>query len=114
MSLETTLTAAIGALCGGRCYPDVAPHDTTRPFVTWQQVGGPVVSPLDSAAPAEGARIQVNAWADSRKTANELMQSIAAALRVAPLHARPPSALIARRDDISDLYGAQQDFVIWR
>lgn len=113
MSLETDLATAITALCS-RCYPDTAPHDTARPYVTWQQVGGPVQSPIDGSAPFEGARMQINVWADSRKAANELMQSIAAALRVAPLHARPTSALIARREDIADLYGAQQDFLIWR
>ncbi len=114
MSVETDLLSIVGALCGSRCYPDIAPLGVARPYVVFQQVGGPVFSPVDSSAPAEGARMQVNVWADTRKASSELMQSIAAAIRVAPLHARPSSALIARKDEMSDLYGAQQDFLIWR
>ena len=114
MSFETDFTAAIAAQCA-RVYPDFAPPDTARPYVTWQQVGGPVINPMDSSVPgSRGHRVQVNVWADDRKGANELLNAIEDALRPAPLHGRPDGALIARVDELGLLRGAQQDFMFWR
>lgn len=115
MSLETEIIAAVGALCGDRVFPDLAPFNTTRPYVTWQQVGGPVLNPLDGSVPgARGARIQFNAWADTRLESMELMHDIEDALRPAPLNGRPDGALIARYDEPTTLRGSQQDFTFWR
>lgn len=115
MSLETDLLAAVGALCGNRCYPDTAPPDAARPYVTWQQVGGQVLNPIDGTVPGiRHARIQINAWAATRLAANALMNSIEDALRPLPLHGRPAGALIARYDEMTRDRGAQQDFEFWR
>lgn len=114
MTVETDLVTVIGALCSGRVYPDVAPMNTTRPFVTYQQVGGSVINPIKGEAPGlRNARIQVNVWADTRSAANTLMRDIEDALRPMPYAATPEGALIARYEPETKTRGAQQDFSIW-
>lgn len=114
MSVETSLVTALTTLCSGRCYPDFAAHNTTRPYVTYTQVGGAVLNPLNGSVPGKrNARVQINVWADTRQAANELMRSIEDALRPSPLNGRPIGALIARVDGSTSLRGAQQDFSLW-
>lgn len=114
MSLEADIFTTLQAQCP-RVFPDVAPFDTERPYVTWQQVGGDPLSYVENTVPAErNAHIQVNAWADTRLQANALMLQIEAALMASTtLQARPLGALIAAHDGDTDLRGAIQDFSIW-
>ena len=51
MTIESDLVTVIGGLCSGRIYPDVAPIDTARPYVTYQQVGGETVDPINGDVP---------------------------------------------------------------
>jgi hypothetical protein len=44
--LEPLVFQALTGLVGGRVYPDIAPTNTPRPYITWQQVGG-MASVLD-------------------------------------------------------------------
>jgi hypothetical protein len=114
MTVETDLVTVIGGLCSGRVFPDVAPIDTARPYVTYQQVGGLTIDPIDGDVPnLKNARMQVNVWADTRSAANVLMRQIEDALRPPPYNARPLSALIARYEEMTKMRGAQQDFSIW-
>lgn len=114
MSLETDLLAAITPLCA-RVFPDFAPYETAKPYVTWQQVGGDEIQMVTSTQDGiERPRVQVNVWHTDRKSATELMHSIRDALRVAPLHARAIGALVSRVDELNLTRGAQQDFHIWR
>lgn len=95
-----------------RVFPDFAPVSTPRPYVTFQQVGGDVLNPLDNAAP--GVRmpeIQVNVWSDTRAEAMSLIRSIEAAVRGASTFtARPLGEAVADFDADVPVYGARQDF----
>ena len=114
MTIESDIKVLIDPLCGGRCYLDVAPPLTTRPYVTFQQVGGRTIPFLEGGAPVKrNARIQVNVWADSRITANELMRDIEDAILSAPIYGRALGALFSRYEEVSKLRGAQQDFSCW-
>lgn len=114
MSLEADLAAVLGAQCSGRVYPDTAPHDTARPYITYQRVGGQVINPVSNSDPGlHNARVQVNVWHDTRAAANALMRSVAAALRAAPLLGVPEGAAADRADDLNLLRGCQQDFSVW-
>lgn len=114
MSLEADLFALLGPLCGNRVYPDLAPHDTARPYITWQQVGGLPVNPVDNSEPGlEQARVQVNVWADTRLGASTLIHAVQAALRPAPMRGVPVAAAVSRMDELNTERGAQQDFLIW-
>lgn len=114
MSLESDLYAALSAVCA-RVYPDVAPTNTARPYVTWQQIGGQAPSYLERAVPDKrNAEVQVNVWAATRSEANALALQIEAALTAATaFQSKPVGALFATHEEDLNLYGTNQDFSIW-
>jgi hypothetical protein len=114
MSLESDLYAVLGAVCP-RVFPDFAPFSTTRPFITWQQIGGQVINPIaNEVADKRNAMVQINVWADTRIAATEMSQQIEAALvQATQFQARPIGALLASGDEDLDIRGTSQDFTIW-
>lgn len=114
MTIETDFVATVGAFCGGRVYPDFAPHDAAAPFVTYQQVGGQVFQLLQGGASVKrNTRMQVNVWHSTRSGANALMRQIEDALQSSPFYAMPIGALIAQTDELTQQRGAMQDFSLW-
>jgi hypothetical protein len=115
MSLESDVFDAIKGLVSNRVFPDVAPLSTTRPYVTYQQVGGDAVNYMESVHPGRRhARIQVNVWAETRLAANTLARSIEVALvNSTTLRGWVYGAFVAEPADF-DLspprYGTRQDF----
>ena len=114
MNIEKRLYAALAPLCA-RVFPDVAPIETPRPYVMWQQIGGQSPSFLErGVANMRNARIQISVWADSRMAANTLALAIEKALAEdATMQASAESALVALYESEMRLYGALQDFTIW-
>lgn len=114
MSLESDLYAVLSAVCA-RVYPDVAPTNTTRPYCTWQQVGGQALTYLERAVPDKrNAEVQVNVWSATRSEANALMLQIEAAMTTATaFQSKPVGAMFAVHDEDVGVYGAQQDFSLW-
>lgn len=114
MTLEADLYTELYALCP-RVFPDNAPLDTTRPYITWQQIGGEALAYFERSTPtARNARIQINVYADTRVAANTLALAIEDALTVSTrFQAKPESALLATRELDFDAYGTMQDFNIW-
>lgn len=114
MSLETDLVAVLQSQCPN-VYPDVAPYDAPRPYVIYQQIGGPALVYVEGTLPDKrAAELEISVWADTRLAANALMLQIEAALcAAATLQAKPSGALRAAHDDDTDRRGAQQDFEIW-
>lgn len=114
MSFEADLVSALGALCDGRCYPDLAPINAARPYITYQQVGGDVVAFLEGGPSTKrNGRVQVNVWHDTRLGANTLMRQVEDTLQSSPWYGEPIGALIARYDEQALCRGAQQDFSLW-
>lgn len=114
MSVEVDLRNVLLPICP-RVFPDFAPVATTRPYVTYQQIGGQVINALSSEVPSkQNGEFQLNVWADTRKQAAELALQIEAALRLATQFvARPLSAPAADYDPDMPVYGTRQDFSIW-
>ena len=113
MTFEQSVFAIIFPICP-RVYPDVSPTSTTKPYVTYQQFGGPVINPLDGADPGrEGIAFRVNVWSSTRKEAKALIKQIEAALRLAPFNARPESAAFNDYDHDMQVYGSEQEFSVW-
>lgn len=113
MTFEQSIYALITPLCA-RVFPDIAPTSTVKPYVTYQQIGGPVLNPLDGADPGrEGITFQVNVWSSTRKEAKALIKQIEAALRPAPFNARPEAAAFNDYDHDMEVYGSQQEFSVW-
>lgn len=70
--IETSIAARLGALAGGRVYPEIAPDDADTPRITWLVVGtntGWVLSGWDGS---EDVTLQVDAWAKSKLEAVQL------------------------------------------
>ena len=115
--LEEALYAALSPLVAGRVFPDVAPLDTPRPYITYQQIGGDAHGYLGKELPDhEHALVQLNIWADTRLAAS-LVRKLAEANLVAAtaFEARPASGPISQHEpDLTPPgYGTQQDFNIW-
>lgn len=115
MSLESTLFDALKGLVGSRVFPDVAPENTTRPYITYQQVGGQAVNFLDTTVPSKkNARIQINTWADTRQSAAALSRQVEDTLRsVAALQTQALGAAVSIYEMDTKLRGARQDFSVW-
>lgn len=115
MTYETSLVSALQTLVAGRIYPDTAPQNTARPYITHQQIGGQSLSYVDDTLPdTEHSRVQINVWADTRLAARALIRQIEAALvPCTAFQARPIGAPSTTFEPDTKLYGALQDYSIW-
>lgn len=113
MSLESNLFAVLSTVCDN-VYPDYAPENTARPFITWEQVGGSAIKPLGKDVPnMREAMVQVSVWAETRLGASQLMLAVDAAMRTATqFAARPDAEMMSASDQETGLRGAIQDFMI--
>ncbi|RLK45948.1 DUF3168 domain-containing protein [Cupriavidus plantarum] len=112
MSIEADLATTIGPLVGDRVFPDDAPEDTPLPYATYQQIGGQPLNYLEGVPTEELGRFQINVWGDDREAVNALLRQIRGVLCVAPMWATVMTGLVARKEPLTKLYGAQQDFSI--
>lgn len=115
MSVESTLFDALKTLVSNRVYPDIAPENATRPYITYQQVGGLPVNFVDTATvPSKrNSRFQINVWADTRAAAATLAGQVETALRGAAPHTTVLGAPVALFDLETRLRGTRQDFSFW-
>lgn len=113
MSMESDLTALLKTLCV-RTFPDFAPVNTTRPYITYQQIGGRDLRWMDkTAADKQHSLMQINVWADTRASANTLARQIETALAASTaFSAVPDGALQGDADPDFGRYGTRQDFNI--
>lgn len=114
MSLESTLTALLKTV-SPRTFADFAPATTERPYITFQQIGGQVISLLtNQVASKENAEMQINVWADSRTAAKTAIKQIEAALvGSGDFIARPLGAAVSDFDADMNRFCSRQDFSIW-
>ena len=121
MALEDELIARIRTQCP-RVYSPTAVYGTARPYITWQHIGGTALRFLDNSAPdMRNAFIQVNAWADTKKAAFDLLRAIEVQLCAtgAGFNATPteePSDAYVEGDEgqsPGELKGALQTFKVW-
>ena len=112
MTIAADIATVLEGICP-RVFPVIAPTSTARPYVTYQFIGGDVLNPLDNSIPGKkNATVQVNVWANTHKSANDLIGQIEDAMRAMP--ARPASALFSDYDHDMLVYSAQQEFNLWR
>lgn len=112
--MEAELVAILKALCP-RVYPDLAPMDAGKPYITWQALGGEVARFLDnSAADKRNTLMQINAWALTRQDATTLIRQAEDALcGSAAFVARPQGEALSMYESDTKLYGAVQRFSVW-
>lgn len=112
--IEPALYTLLSALCP-RVYPDVAPLDAGKPYITWQAIGGEVARYLDnSAADKRNTLVQINAWALTRQDATTLIRQAEDAMCAsAQFVARPQGEAISMHEPDTGLYGSIQRFSVW-
>lgn len=115
MTTESLIFDALKGLVASRVYPDVAPANAVRPYITYQQVGGTAVNFLNSAQPDKSnARVQVNVWSDTRAQAALVSRQVESALRAATaLQTTVLGQPIAEFEEDTLLRGMRQDFSFW-
>jgi len=116
MTIETDIKTVLGNVPGvTRVFPDFAPVATQRPYVTYRQVGGDVVSPLAKQVPnLQHGIFQVNVWANSRASAASTMLAIESAMVLASTFtAKPISAPVSDFDADVPVFGSEQEFSVW-
>lgn len=114
MTVEANIRTALLTVCA-RVFPDVAPTNTTRPYVTYTQIGGQVINPIGNDIPSkQNGEFQINVWSSTRAEAASLMLQIEAAMRQsAAFVARPLTAPSSDYDHDMLLYGSRQEFSVW-
>lgn len=113
MSFESDLYAVLNAVVSGSVYPDFAPVDTLRPYLTWQKIGGPVINPIGGESSGRrSVEVQVNLWTDTRIQATTLIRAVEAAMRAATsFDARPLSEPVDDFDADFPVYGSLQSYI---
>ena len=114
MTVEADIFNTLKGLVANRVFPDVAPITTTKPYVTYTQIGGEAISYVDDTiADHKHGRFQINVWADTRSSASALMLQIEAAMILATaFQARPIGAPSSDYDNDMLTYGSVQDFSV--
>lgn len=115
MTVESNLFDCLKGLVSNRVYPDVAPFGVEKPYITYQQVGGDVVTFIDSTMPSKrNGRFQLNVWATTRLAAAALARQVESALVTSSaLRATPMGAAVSSYEPDTLLYGSRQFFSIW-
>lgn len=115
MTVESDIFDLLKGLVSNRVYPDAAPVSTTRPYITYHQIGGMPISYVENTVPDhKHGMFQVNVWTDTRASASSLALQIEAAfIGSSAFQARADSGIRAEHEPDMNLYGASQDFSIW-
>jgi hypothetical protein len=115
MTIESNIFDALKGLVGNRCFPDMAPLSTVKPYITYSQIGGEAVTYLGAEVPSKkNGRFQINVWADTRASASNLILQVESAMTLATtFQAKPVSAPNTDYDNDMFTYGSMQDFTVW-
>jgi hypothetical protein len=80
MSMEADLVTLLKTVCP-RVFPDVAPANTAKPFVTWQPLGGESLRFLNNEAPDKrNTYLQVSVYSTTRLESLNLIRAAEEAL----------------------------------
>jgi hypothetical protein len=112
VSFETDLYAVLNAVAPDAVFPDFAPVDTPRPYITYQGIGGPILNQVNGAGTGlRSPELQINVWADTRLEARNTIRAVEAAMRAAPaFDAEPMGEPVDDFDADIPVYGSLQSF----
>jgi hypothetical protein len=115
MAFEADLVTVLKTSGTTRVYLGFAPVNTTRPYITVQQVGGESINQLSNAAPGlRSAEVQVNVWAGNYVDAITVARAAEAAMRAsATFTAKPIGEPVSDFDADVPVHGTRQEFRCW-
>jgi hypothetical protein len=109
--------AGVSALVAARVFPDIAPQDTVKPYVVWQEVALTQASDLSGSAESSGLNnylVQVTSWSRKATEARDLDYQVRLAMIAGAgfksVH-RDSRAMGYEAD--TKLFGSQSDFSLW-
>jgi hypothetical protein len=113
MSMEPLLVTLLKLDCP-RVFPDFAPVDTARPYVTYQHLGGrPLRWLKGDASDKRHSIVQVNVWSSKKSEALTLARAIEERLAAATVfNAKPEAEPVGQAEPDFEMYGTSQDFSI--
>lgn len=116
MSLETDLVTLLQAQCP-RVFPSGAPVNTTRPFVTWEHIGGDPLRYIEgTAATQKLAILGISVFSSSKSEAMSLAAAIETAICTSTAFSGRPSNGLPRGDHSDDvepaIYWTTQEFEV--
>lgn len=112
-SVGQIVSAALDPLVQLRVFPGIAPAGTSRPYITYQRVGGQETTTLDGPSTTRNARVQINVWSDTAALAGSVMEQVLATLSGAPIFGTPLGEVVDVYEEATKLYGTRLDFSIW-
>jgi len=115
MTVEADLYNALKALVANRVYPDLAPLNTVRPFITYSQVGGEALARIGAGVSGlKNGRFQIDVYADSRMACAAVALQVEAAMLTATVFkARAIGAPISGYEPDVLVFSSMQDFSIF-
>lgn len=114
MSMEADLFTLLQTVCV-RVYPDIAPPNAVKPYITWRGIGGESARFLDgSAASKRNTSVQIDVWSNTRLEALTLVRQVEDALCGSSLFvASPLGEPFSDYEEETSTYGSMQRFSIW-
>ncbi|PVX86478.1 DUF3168 domain-containing protein [Paraburkholderia unamae] len=115
MSVEAKIFTLLSPLVDGRVFPGFAPDGTERPYITWQQFGGHVITLVAKEVPEkQNGFFQVNVWSGLSDEVDSLALQIEAAfITAADFSAKPMVAPVSQNEPDLGLYGKRMEFTVW-
>lgn len=89
MSAETQLyailsaDAPLGALVGARIYPDLLPEESVVPYIGYERVATEPIVTVHGGLAGQDVRITIACWAATRIQAEQLADTVVAAMQAA-------------------------------
>jgi hypothetical protein len=114
MTVESDIFNALKSLVSDRVFPDVAPLNTTKPYITYSQVGGEAFTYLERSVPSlQNGRFQVNVWGTTRAACSALMLQVESAMTISTtFQCKPIGAAVGSYDPDMLIYSSMQDFSV--
>lgn len=111
--MEPQLVTLLKMDCA-RVFPDFAPVDTARPYVTYQHLGGrPLRWLKGDASDKRHSIVQINVWSSTKSEALTLARAIEERLAAATVfEAHPQNEPIGQAEPDFEMYGTMQEFSI--
>lgn len=115
MSLEVSIYTLLGPLVGNRVFPDTAPVNTVKPYITYQVIGGNLIRPLKQEIPNKvNSHIQINVWDTTRLAARNLERLVESTLVAATgITAKKLVESVYDYEPDLKLYGFRMEFYVW-
>ena len=83
--IQEQIAAALGAIAGGRLYPNVAPNNVQKPYLVYLRVASAPENTLADGVPIDNTRLQIDCFDTTYAGVIALAESVKTAMRASGL-----------------------------